>query len=469
DDLGLINNGRKLFFFYPATCAFGRYDLPDFKTFAEELLTKEDGGAIGLLTSSRESFASQNFYLAQRFYQNLFSEVPTQRVGDAVLTSKSQAAGNYINNEKFHLFCDPTLRIALPRHRTGQMTMTPDTMKALATMNITGSIEREGELWSGFDGTAALMSFDSEQDKIHVMENNNQVPYKVSGAPLFKGTSAVKSSDNGRFNMGFIVPKDITYGGSSGRVNVYFYNEEADGAGYFDNIFVGGTADVENDFEGPEIEIGFNKLDFVSGDFVPEAPVLNVRISDENGINMTGEIGHKMELIVDGNDKSRIDLTGNFVYDEGSYIQGRVMHPLSGLEQGEHTLKVKAWDNFNNSSSSFAEFTVYSEDEYVLGQLFNYPNPFSESTQFTFEINQPIDFYSDVIIKIYTVSGRLIRIIENIRIEKPGIYVSEPWNGRDEDGSRISNGVYFYKVLARARIDNELKTTESIGKLVISR
>ena len=130
---------------------------------------------------------------------------------------------------------------------------------------------------------------------------------------------------------------------------------------------------------------------------------------------------------------------------------------------------MKAWDNFNNSSSSFAEFTVYSEDEYVLGQLFNYPNPFSESTQFTFEINQPIDYYSDVIIKIYTVSGRLIKIIEDIRIEKPGIYVSEPWNGRDEDGSRISNGVYFYKVLARARIDNELKTTESIGKLVISR
>lgn len=469
DDLGLLQNEKKLFFFYPATCAFGRYDLPEFKTFAEELLVMADGGAIGLFSSSREAFASQNFYLAQRFYQNLFTETPSQRVGDAVLTAKSLASGNYINNEKFHLFCDPTLRLALPEYRVDQISVSPDSMKALATMHVSGRIEKDNAVWSGFEGKVGLKSFDSEQDKIHVMENNENVPYKLSGASLFKGTTSVSGSSNGLFNMGYIVPKDITYGGNRGRVSIYFYNEESDGAGYLNDIYVGGTADVENDFEGPDIEIGFEGLDFISGDFVPENYPLLIKISDENGINMTGEIGHKIELIVDEDEKNRIDLTGSFIYDEGSYTEGSVSYPLGSLEKGKHTVSLKAWDNFNNSSSSYAEFTYYSEDAYSIGQLYNYPNPFSESTQFTFEISQPVSYSSDITIKIYTVAGRLIKVIENIWIDKPGIFVSEPWDGRDEDGSRLANGVYFYKIIARSWYNNESKTAESIGKIVVSR
>ena len=42
-------------------------------------------------------------------------------------------------------------------------------------------------------------------------------------------------------------------------------------------------------------------------------------------------------------------------------------------------------------------------------------------------------------------------------------------DGTDQDGDRISNGVYFYKVIARAEVNNELKTTESISKIVVSR
>ena len=469
DDLPLIENDKRLFFFYPATCAFGRYDLPVIKTFAEELLIKENGGAVGILSSTREAFASQNFNLAESFYVNLFKEIPTQSLGNAVVTAKGVLAGNLINNEKFHLFCDPTLRLSLPKFRTSALKISPDTMKALATITISGNILRDSEKWSDFEGKMSLMSFDSEQDKIHVMENGVQVPYELLGVPIFRGTSSIRKDSNGEFNLGFIVPKDITYGGKNGRISVYFFNESIDGAGYLENVVVGGTADVENDFKGPEIEIGFEGVDFVSGDFLPENPVSIATISDENGINITGEIGHKIELIIDEDVKNRIDLTKFFVYKDGSFTEGEIKYRLSGISKEKHRIKIKAWDNFNNSSEGFAGFTIYSQEEFTIDKLFNYPNPFSEATQFTFEINQPINSVSDVTIKIYTVSGRLIKKIENIRVEKPGMYVSEYWNGRDEDGDRIANGLYFFKIIARSLVDDEVRTAESIGKLVISR
>ncbi len=469
EDLPLIENGRKLFFFYPATCAFGKYDQPDLKTFAEELLVKENSGAIGLFTAAREVFASQNFNLAQNFYSNLFEEIPTQRLGNAVVSAKGMLLGSLVNNEKFHLFCDPTLRLSLPTHRTSTVKISPDTMKALATVTVAGNILKDDKRWSDFEGKISLLCFDTKQDKFHIMENDVQVPYKLPGVPIFRGTNTIESSDNGEFNLGFIVPKDITYGGKNGRVSIYFHNENTDGAGYLEDINVGGTADVENDFKGPEMEIGFEGINFVPGDFVPENPVFTAAISDENGINITGEIGHKIELIIDENTRNRIDLTENFVYKEGSFTEGEVKYPLLSLNKGGHIAKLKAWDNFNNSSVSFAEFTIYSQEEFAVKEIFNYPNPFSDDTQFTFEINQPFSSISDITIKIYTVSGRLIKKIEDIIIEKPGYYVSEPWDGRDDDGSKLANGIYFFKIIAKSEIDNEIKTAESIGKLVVLR
>jgi len=469
DDLPLIENGKRLFFFYPATCAFGRYDFPEIRTFTEELLFKENSGAIGILTSAREAFASQNFNLAQAFYQNLFENFHNNRLGDVVVTAKGVVAGNYINNEKFHLFCDPTLRLNLPKYNTTSLVVKPDSMKALASINVNGKVLKNGEKWDDYEGKISMMSYDSEQKKTYIMENGESVPYVLPGVPIFRGTSAILKGNNGEFNLKFIVPKDITYGGTNGRISVYFFNESVDGAGFLENIFVGGTADVQNDFKGPDIKIGFEEINFVSGDFIPENPILNVTMSDENGINITGEPGHRIEFVLDENVKNNVDLTKLFVYNESSYTEGVVKYPFGNISKGKHTLKVKAWDNFNNSSEEFAEFTIYSEKEYSISKVFNYPNPFSEDTRFTFEINQPVNSVSDITIKIFTVSGRLIKEIENIRIEKPGLYVSEAWNGRDEDGNKIANGVYFFKVIAKAHIDDVQKTAESIEKIVIMR
>ena len=75
--------------------------------------------------------------------------------------------------------------------------------------------------------------------------------YKMPGNPIFRGAG---TTENGQFELQFIVPKDITYGGQSGKISIYFEGDSYDGAGYQDSLIVDGTATDLIDTKGPEIE-----------------------------------------------------------------------------------------------------------------------------------------------------------------------------------------------------------------------
>ena len=87
----------------------------------------------------------------------------------------------------------------------------------------------------------------------------------------------------------------------------------------------------------------------------------------------------------------------------------------------------------------------------------NYPNPFERETDITFHLTSLAD---EAVIKIYTVSGRLIRTLEQDNVVN---FVVTHWDGRDEDGSEVANGVYYYKV----RLKREgRKDIFEIGKMM---
>ena len=95
--------------------------------------------------------------------------------------------------------------------------------------------------------------------------------------------------------------------------------------------------------------------------------------------------------------------------------------------------------------------------------MYNYPNPFPNDTYFTFELrgqNAP----EELKIRIFTVAGRLIRDISippsDLHVGFNTIY----WNGRDQDGDEVANGVYFYKIMAKN--NGVVKTsTEKLAKI----
>ena len=74
---------------------------------------------------------------------------------------------------------------------------------------------------------------------------------------------------------------------------------------------------------------------------------------DTNGINTVGNgIGHDIELIIDGDNASSIILNDYYESDLDTYQSGKIFFELSELSPGDHTVELKVWDNYNNSSKS---------------------------------------------------------------------------------------------------------------------
>ncbi|MFC1553718.1 type IX secretion system sortase PorU [candidate division KSB1 bacterium] len=456
-DMPRIENYDKLFFLYLASCTFGRWDMPVEDSMGELLVTSADIGAIAIISSVRDVFSGLNFSLADDFFSNLFTDSrTTETLGNALMRAK--ILNRSINSEKFHLLGDPTLVLEMPKNNISISSIEPDTLKALAKIKISGTFLSDPQS----NSTIFLSVFDSEKTGEHLMDNGEPVNYKLPGAPIFKGNKTIDQSSGNSFEMSFIVPKDITYGGTNGRISLYAWDENSDASAFLDQLYVGGTQLGIADNTGPEIQVYFDEREFVSGDIVPDNSEIRINLTDNHGINITGDVGHKIEMMLDEN---IIDLSSLFEYENGSYSSGNIEYSIGGINEGEHTFSIRAWDNFNNSSTYKGIMEVVPEGTLIVKNVLNYPNPFSGETQFTCQINAP----AEIEIKIFTVNGRLIKKILDYHPGDTSFYVSLLWDGRDEDGDIIANGTYFYKIIARSNVNGELIQIEKIEKLVIMR
>ena len=93
--------------------------------------------------------------------------------------------------------------------------------------------------------------------------------------------------------------------------------------------------------------------------------------------------------------------------------------------------------------------------ESTITHMMNYPNPFSTSTRFVFTLTGS-EVPDEIIIQIMTVTGRVVREIteDELGMIRIGRNISEyAWNGTDEFGDPLANGVYLYRV--KAQINGE--------------
>jgi hypothetical protein len=451
-----LENGDRLPLFFAATCEFALFDDPKQQSFCEDLLAAPGGGAIAVIGATRFSFSGDNSFLNREFMNPLLRNLSDPlRIGDAMRIAKGFTL-NRTNDQKYVIIGDPSLRLASPRQEIVFTSIDPETLQALGRIRVAGEVRKNGFRWEGFGGKVRIQASDSKKSIRYVTGTGLSINYVLPGNPMFRGENEVS---DGRFEFEFIVPKDITYGGTLGRLSGYAWNETTDGLGCRDGLVTGGSAAVD-DRQGPDIRIGFEGLPtFMPGDMVTGDPVLSAEIEDAlTGINLTGELGHKITLALD--DGMPADVSAYFNYDPGSYLKGKVVYPMSGVEPGDHRLTLKAWDNTNNSASRTVEFRAVAEDGLILENLLNYPNPFSDATQFTFEVSRS----AEAEIRIYTVDGRRIRRIEGIQAQ-PGFNWVD-WDGRDERGDGLSNGVYLYTVTCRAGLGGREVETSAVGKLI---
>jgi flagellar hook assembly protein FlgD len=96
--------------------------------------------------------------------------------------------------------------------------------------------------------------------------------------------------------------------------------------------------------------------------------------------------------------------------------------------------------------------------------VLNYPNPFVNYTEFWFNHNKPNEPL-EVQIQIYTVSGKLVKTINQLVQNSGSLSRDIHWDGLDDFGQKIGKGVYVYKLSVNATL-SDIKA-EKFEKLVI--
>lgn len=450
--LSLINNTNRYPFVSIASCDMSKFDNPSNVSAGELFMMASRKGAIGTMAASRPVYASSNAALFYVVFSNLYLPRDTlllqKRFGTAIFNTKNQIQYSE-NDAKYILMCDPTIRVQMPRFRShidSISGLAGDTMKALSRIKIYGSVlQPDSSVWTDYNGKLVLKIYDVDRNVATQEDCNPPLiqNFRLNGGIIYSGT---KNVQNGKWTAEFIVPKDISYQNQPGRLINYFYNNQYDGAGINRNFIVGGiNPNAEVDSVGPRISMFMNNRNFRTGDVINENSKFIADLFDESGINTTGTLGHKLEAVLDGNENNKYDLT-NFYNSDTTYKSGSIEYDFANLTIGRHSLKLKAWDTHNNSSEATIEFDVSSSGTLQVTNLYNYPNPFSSNTAFTFQHNYPADI--NVKIKVYTVAGRLIK-----EIEKPNIsdkFVVIDWDGKDQDGETLGNGVYIYRIVVES-------------------
>ncbi len=199
---------------------------------------------------------------------------------------------------------------------------------------------------------------------------------------------------------------------------------------------------VARDSLRPNFNITFDGEDILPGDIVSSNPFIVITLSDNSPLPIDTT---DFYLYLDNRKLSFIHDSLDFSYIPYPNSQARIEWSPK-FNNGTHILEVFAKDasgNFFDSTSYRVIFKVNSKNE--IFDIYNYPNPFNDITYFTFYLSGS-ELPDKMNIKIYTIAGRLIRSIDvdtnKLKFGFNKIY----WDGKDEDGDQIANGVYFYKI-----------------------
>jgi hypothetical protein len=454
------DNYDKLPFVVTATCDFGRYDDPSIVSGGEFVVISDHNGGIGILSSTRPVYQNSNFLIYQNFYTYALSPVNGKMpsLGNIIKQTKNHSISS-INNRNYALLADPSMTLEYPEDsvvitKINNIPIGSDSIKAqaLGKVNFQGEVRdlKTGAKMTGYNGILNVTVYD-QPSTIHTVSSQN-TSFKLMNNFIYEGTASVK---NGDFSVTFVVPKDISYQNKFGKVSFYADENQSsnDAAGNFARILIGGTSSsYAPDNTPPLIKLYMQDSSFVFGGITNSNTSLIARLSDANGINLSiGGIGHEITGVLD-NGSDVIILNDYYSAEIDNYTRGTLTFPLKGLAPGNHSMRVKAWDTYNNSSESYIEFVVSNDEHMAIQQVLNYPNPFSTHTNFHFDHNRAGDDI-EVLVSIYTISGKLIKSIDD-HFYNSNSHISDIiWDGRDDFGDKIGKGVYIYKLNVRSLRD----------------
>ncbi|MCK4349551.1 MAG: hypothetical protein KAX13_01765, partial [Candidatus Krumholzibacteria bacterium] len=337
-----------------------------------------------------------------------------------------------------------------------------DTLLLGHRYRVDGRVKIGGDVAATFNGTADVIVQEALEhvDKYDVKYINDttkvyfHVVYNMPGNEFFRGTADVTA---GEFSFDFAVSSNCRTGPDA-RIRSYLSNGASDAIGACDTISVIPSDTIPDNEGPPDVHIYFAN----QATKVKPGARLVADISDPDGIAIMGSDPQSSIYLEFDGSGFPIFVTDYFQYEHGSSISGRIEYQLqSGFDPGTHTVIMKAYDNLGAFATDTLEFEIVEEGVYTVSDVFNFPNPFEEGTNFVFQLSNS----AEVHLGVYTVSG--------VKIWDRDIYGEEGfnniyWDGRDFAGDRPANGTYLY--FLEVEFSEAFHRTETVkGKAVILR
>ncbi len=472
DFAGFTNTNLPLWI--TASCDIMPFDGTD-PTIGETAVLNSKGGAFAFFGTTRTVYANYNKRINGAFMRYVLQRTDGKpnTLGEAQRLAKNYmiTSGQDLTENKlqFSLLGDPAVALNLP-----EPSLVVDSINGIAVGSTDMPKLKAGSMATiighvadknAFNGIVTATVRDSEE-QITCRNNDNSATkafvYNDRTRNLFNGSDSIR---NGRFKLSFAVPMDINYSDKSGLVNLFGVSNDKKSTvhGANDSFIVGGTDSMGNDSIGPSIYCYLNSPDFVNGGNVNTTPYFFAQVTDEDGINASGAgIGHDLMLIIDGDMAKTYNLNDNFTYDFGSYTSGSTCYSIPALEVGTHTLQFRAWDIFNNSSTSTLRFNVVNGLEPSIADISCTQNPAHTSTTFIITHDRAGSDI-DVIIDVMDTAGRILWSYTGHNTAESGTSTVD-WNLTDNSGRELQTGVYLYR--ARIACDGS-KYTSKTKKLII--
>ncbi|MGA2506603.1 MAG: C25 family cysteine peptidase [Chitinispirillaceae bacterium] len=484
-----LYNANRYPFISSFSCGVSTFDKPGNTSLAECLFNAPGAGAIASFASTRGAMPWANTELGINLYDLLFTaQSPT--IGMAILNAKLACGGNSNGNSNVYvLLGDPSVRLANLSRRVvlklydADNKPQSDTLMAMQQINIKGTIVDQNGVVDGSFGTtlpAFVQVTIFNPPEITGRKDggaDTTVRWLRPGKPIFSAQTAVR---NGSFEQAAIIPPSIIFDQSGARLTAYAWEDSVAGGGC-DSIFFHGTCTKctsSNDTVGPRITLRpvYDIASMRSGSvsftdhIVSSLPLkCEIDLFDQSGINVIDngpDQGLTMEIpgII-----SRRNINYKFQFAEGDFRKGNAVLSFeeNSLNPGNYNLQITAQDLLGNVSKAKFVLEITDMNTFALDHVFNTPNPMrmGESTRFFFypsttttqNVMPALDF--NVVIKIYSLGGRLLKVIKNASN-------GEAWDGRDQTGYPLPPNIYLYQVTADYPSQEKIIKSK-IQKLVI--
>lgn len=458
-------HSRPLWIF--ASCEITPYDQ-QISDLGRNALYDKQGPAIAVLCSSRSVYSNWNRSLNKGFIKYAFSKTNGKRntFGDALrlakvelVTSQGNTIGTdrTINKMKYALLGDPALVLDYPEPNIEIDSVNAKAVSETNLMQIpiggkarfTGFVSDSSthSVDNSFNGILTASVFAPKQTitcKGDANSSADPLTYTDYTRTIFEGSVEVK---NGKFVIEFIVPRGITFSTDQALLSLYAVSndtEKRESAGQFTHFCFNGSAESEEaDTLGPAVYLYLNTPDFPDGGVVGTNATFYASVKDSTALSMvSGNIGHDMEMWLDNDASTTTTLNDWFAFEYDSYKQGLVTYPLTDLQAGRHLLSFRAWDVFDNSTTTSLAFVVKEDDIATFDVYATQTNDGTSRFVTTFVVNETAD--KQVVTEVFNIWGQ--RVWHGTTTATVGnSYASIDWAYTDYAGRKLPSGVYLYR------------------------